>query len=206
MIRVNVQPQPSDFADKVERKGQSFLAKNPHPKSWKNRSYWTNALPDLRRAYSSVCSYCCHWIPAEQGSASVDHFIPKSVDPSKAYDWYNYRLAASKMNAKKGDYQDVLDPFELKPDMFILLFPALLVKPHPGLTLEEKQQVWATIKRLQLNKDEVLINSRLQWILEFCDGHIDFEHLQRRAPFIAYEIERQNLASSLTRMFSRRNV
>ena len=165
MIPVKKQPEPADFEDKVAKKGHNFLAQNPRPNSWKNRSYWTEALPDLWNVYNSVCAYCCHWIPLEQGSASVDHFIPKSISPEKAYDWDNYRLAALKMNAKKGDFADVVDPFELTEGAFWLLFPSMQVKPNPGLSENQKKRIWDTIKRLDLNDDEVLVNARLKWVL-----------------------------------------
>lgn len=206
MIPVKKQPEPDDFEDKIAKKGRKFLAQNPHPNSWKNRSYWTEALPSLWIAYKSVCAYCCHWIPLEQGSASVDHFIPKSVLPGKAYDWDNYRLAALKMNAKKGDFTDVVDPFELTEGTFWLLFPSMQVKPNPELPENQKKRIWDTIRRLDLNDDEVLVRSRLGWVLNYCDGRINFEFLKENAPFIAFEIERQNLHEKLPFMFKRRNI
>src|SRR5690606_6278055 len=138
-------------------------------------------LPDIWCAYNSVCAYSCQWIPLEQGSASVDHFVPKSVDPFRAYEWDNYRLAASKMNAKKGDATDVVDPFELSPMSFHLLFPSMLIKPNPALSEERQRELWATIERLDLNDDEPLIRSRLQWVLDYSDGEISFPYLKRKA-------------------------
>lgn len=206
MIPVKKQPEPADFEDKVAKKGRKFLSQNPRPNNWKNRSYWTEVLPDLWNAYHSVCAYCCHWIPPEQSSASVDHFIPKSISPERAYDWDNYRLAALKMNAKKGDFTDVIDPFELTEATFWLLFPSMQVKPNPQLSENQKMRIWDTIRRLDLNDDEVLVNARLRWVLNYCDKHIDFEFLRENAPFIAFEIERQNLHDKLAIIFRRRNI
>lgn len=204
MIPVEKQPEPADFEDKVAKKGHKFLEQNPHPTSWKNRSYWTEALPELRAAYRGICAYCCHYIPGEQ-NASVDHFIPKSIAPHLAYEWDNYRLATLKMNARKGDSTDVLDPFELAEGTFILLFPAMQVKPKPELSNGIKVQAIKTIERLGLNKDDI-VNSRLKWVLNYCDGRFDFEYLKENTPFIASEIERQNLQDKLSIMFRKRNI
>lgn len=206
MIPIVRQPEPTDFQDKVTKKGNRFLQNSPHPTNWGYRSYWRAALPDLWNAYRGICAYCCHWIPLEQGSASVDHFIPKHIAPDRAYDWDNFRLAASKMNSKKGTYLDVIDPFELQEASFLLVFPSMLVKPNPLLDEDMKKQVLATITRLDLNRDEALINSRLKYVLDLVDGRITFDHLVRHAPFIAYEIERQGLLDSLSKMFEKRRV
>jgi uncharacterized protein (TIGR02646 family) len=205
LIPVKKQPEPTDFEDKVVRKGRIFLNQNPRPNSWKNRTYWTEILPELRNAYRGICAYCCHYIPGEQ-NATVDHFIPKSIAPHKAYEWDNYRLATSKMNSKKGSFTDVVDPFEITEGAFWLLFPTMMIKPNPDLPKDQKDQVWNTINRLRLNDDRLLVQSRLEWVLDYCDEWITFQYLKEHVPFIAYEIERQNLHDKLPVMFRRRNI
>ena len=205
MIPVSKQPEPADFQNRVAIKGRKFLSQNPHPINWKNRSYWTEILPDLRDAYRGICAYCCHYIPGEQ-NASVDHFVPKSISPDKAYEWENYRLATLKMNSKKGDFTDVVDPFDISEGTFQLVFPTMMIKPNPNLVEDEKTQVWKAINRLDLNDDRVLVHSRLKWVLDYCDGCITFQYLREHVPFIAFEIERQNLHSRLSVMFRKRNI
>ena len=56
----------------------------------------------------------------------VDHFYPKSVRPDMAYEWSNFRLASLKLNCRKREFQDVLDPFTIEPGWFCLSFPSLL--------------------------------------------------------------------------------
>lgn len=204
MIPVTPQDPPDDFEERVGHKGRAFLASTPHPKSWKNREYWQDIIPDLRQRYQSICAYCCHWISLDTGAASVDHFVPKSIAPERAYDWTNFRLASMKLNSKKGDAQDVLDPFSLKQETFILLFPAMLVKPNANLSDADREAAWATIQRLQLNDDEQLVKARFEWAAGFAIGDYTFQHLQRRVPFIADEIARQNLFDVLPRMFQLR--
>jgi len=202
LIPVQYQPEPLSFDARVRVRGKKFLAEyaNSEPLS----QYWRRALPDLWTAYGGVCAYSCHWIPLDVGSASVDHFIPKSKVRSLAYEWDNFRLAAAKLNAIKGNYTDILDPFKIEKGWFALVFPGMLVIPGPSVTEEQQAPIQRSIDRLKLNKDEVLVNSRLNWVLSYCEQQFSFEFLGRRAPFIAAEIERQNLKDTLAHMFLRK--
>lgn len=197
MIPVKEQPEPVDFSRKVKNRGTAFLQKVAHPTEWKNREYWRDALHDLYQAYAGICAYSAHWIQPDQGAATVDHFIPKSVNHQLAYDWHNYRLASRTMNIRKGNHQDVLDPFRLKPNWFIMDFPSLLIKPNSILTTAQKEKVSKTITRLKLNADEICVRSRKDWLLPFCKKEYSFDFLQMHAPFIAYELQRQNLIDKI---------
>ncbi len=84
MIPVQEQPEPADFVLKVQTPGKDFLHRVPHPTNWSNHDYWRDALPDLCKAYSSICAYAAHWIPPSTGVASVDHFVPKETHPQLA--------------------------------------------------------------------------------------------------------------------------
>lgn len=196
MIPVQEQPEPDDFAEKVGWPGADFLAQNARPSSWKNREYWRRAIPDLYISYSGICAYCAEWIPRNTGTATVDHFIPRAIEPALAYQWSNFRLASLLYNARKGDYDDVLDPFTLRPTWFILIFPALLVAPNPELSTVQAAQVRKTRDRLGLN-DEISYQSRYRWIKAYCNEQISFDYLKRNAPFIGYELERQNLIEEI---------
>ena len=198
LIPIQPQPEPAAFSQKVRDPGNAFLRDVPQPttREWKNRAYWQRVLPDLYQIYAGICAYSAQWIPLTTSNPTVDHFIPKSAKPQLAYEWSNYRLASLKFNQRKGTHQDVLDPFTLEPDWFILDFPSLYVKPNPILSSSSTKQVIATINRLKLNKESDT-ESRLRWIRDFCDEHIDFNFLKRNAPFIAYELQRQDLVDKI---------
>jgi hypothetical protein len=134
---------------------------------WKNAAYWTRVAEDLRTSYRSICAYSAQWIPRREGVPSVDHYVPKSHA-----------------------YRDVLDPFTIAVDSFVLSFPDLLLQPNATLSAESALAVDASIKRLRLN-DENSIKSRLDWLLPYCQNVYPFDHVRQRAPFIAYELERQ---------------
>lgn len=193
MIPVQFQPEPAEFEKKVRKKGADFLKKVSQPSNWNNREYWRESLDDLCKAYGRVCVYSAQWMPRTEGSPTVDHFIPKSLEPKWAYEWDNFRLACLKLNARKRDFLDVIDPFALPTDSFILDFPSLIIKPNPNLAYPLKERVISTIKRLKLNEDDNCVKGRLDWLMPYCKQEYPFEYLKSKAPFIAYELARQEL-------------
>jgi len=198
VIPVALQPEPANFNAKVRLPGRQFLRRTPHPtrKQWSKNNYWNKSIQDLGAAYGDICAYCAEWIPPITGACSVDHFVPKSSRPPLAYEWSNFRFAASRYNNLKGDFTDVLDPFSLSADWFILDFTSLQEKPNDILGAAEKLSVQKTLDRLQLN-DQRAIDSRERWIDAYANGEITFDFLRRTAPFIAYELERQGLRQAI---------
>lgn len=192
MIPVVSQPQPADFSRLVREPGNQFLAQVPNPTSreWQNHAYWRKVLPHMRKAYGEICAYCAHWIPPSTGNHSVDHFVPKSQNPRLAYEWSNYRYVSARFNSRKGLHV-ILDPFQLAPDWFVLDFASFLIKPHPALSISQKGLVNQTISCLKLNIDEDLVLERQNWFECYYRGEISLAHLRRRAPFLAYELQRQ---------------
>jgi hypothetical protein len=196
VIPVKPQPEPDDFDEKVRNPGLAFLNKIPNPKTkdWENNraAYWRESLSDLYKAYNSICAYSAQWIPFDTGSPTVDHFIPKSKEYKSAYEWGNFRLACSKMNSKKHTHLDVIDPFALPADSFILEFPSMFIKPNHNLLEPLKGRVVSTIERLKLN-DGLWPQGRASRLKGYCEKVYPFDNLKRQAPFIAYELERQGL-------------
>ncbi len=199
MIRVVPQSPPDDFETLVRQPGQEFLSQIPNPtsKQLSNRPYWRRVGGALHAAYGGICAYSCHWIPYDTGAETVEHFKPKTKYPQRAYEWANYRLVCSTLNGRKGDHEDVLDPFKIQDSWFVLEFPSLLVKPGPDLDAEIRAKVIATRKRLKLNDDESCVKARMRYVRDYCQGRITFDFLRDDAPFIARQIEQQGLVDSL---------
>jgi len=200
MMPVVPQPEPDVFDKLVRIPGNNFLnllsGAKPTSKQWEQNDYWKEVRAQLQEYYHRVCSYYAHWIPSGTCVPNVDHYIPKSVEPRLAYEWSNYRLACPLANSRKKDFQDVLDPFQIGDDWFILEFPSLLLKPNPDLPANIQEQVWTTIKRLKLNDDQTVVEERSHWLKEYCLG-AGFRYLKVNAPFIAYELKRQNLREDI---------
>jgi len=199
LISVVAVPEPADFDRKVRVLGLNFLRRttNPTCHQWKRNGYWRKSLGDLYDTYDGICAYCASWtkratnISTPQDN-SVDHFIPKSAEPSQAYEWSNFRLCRSRLNMRKDIHRDVLDPFTLNPGWFNLDFRTFLLVPNPTLTALDRKRVEATIDRLQLNDDNDYVNERIGAVRQYCLGKATLPLLLNRYPFIAVEMRAQN--------------
>lgn len=213
MIKVEQAVEPQSFNERVRQPGLRAIAelvgeqnlpkrKGPRRKVVANTreeipadkfpQIWTEALPDLMDAYGRICAYVCIYIERVTGGASVDHMLPKSLAWQDVYEWHNYRLACTLMNARKNNYQDVLDPFEVEDGWFRLELIGYQIIPGVDLDKAVHACVIATIERLNLN-DRDCLKVREDYATAFFDGHITLEYLHRRAPFLAKEIEAQQL-------------
>jgi hypothetical protein len=200
-------PDPAKFDRKVRQPGLRFLESTPRPiASGKWKPSWRHAIPDLRKAYDSICSYTGFWISPATGAATVDHFRPKvtyndSDEAFLAYEWTNFRLSCALANSNKGDFEDVLDPFGVENGWFIIDFATLQVEPGPRLSSELRRNVISTISRLKLNEDQKYFDERISYLEEYGLTN-SFDFLKRRAPFLAYELERQGLIEEIKTIWS----
>jgi hypothetical protein len=199
MIHIDPQPEPDVFNARVRVPGQRYLSRKPNPtsKEFDSHSYWRNILPELHDAYRRICAYSCHWIPYDTGADTVEHFLAKDTHPQQAYEWNNYRLVCSTLNGRKGTREDVLDPFQIQNGWFVIDFPSLLIKPAEDLGEDLTRQVRATISHLKLNHEGTCLRSRQRYIKNYCKGCVDFNFLTEEAPFIALELEQQNLITTI---------
>ncbi len=200
MIPIAPQPEPMEFDVKVRQKGLASLRKQgidsnaPLPSGAKLYPYWREALNDLYAAYGQCCAYLAVFFARETGEGTVDHFVPKSLRADLAYEWSNYRLACSRMNSRKRDFGDVLDPFEVKDDWFRLEPVSGRIFPNPHLPGKLRQRVQKTIDRLGLD-DHDNREMRARHFQEYCEHEVTAKHLQRHSPFVWKEARRQELLS-----------
>ncbi|HVU67639.1 MAG TPA: hypothetical protein VHD63_10940 [Ktedonobacteraceae bacterium] len=198
MIPVQLQPEPSHFFDKVQKPGERFLKRTIDPtKKWKNHEYWREILEDLYHAYNHTCAYSCHWIPPDTGAKTVEHFKPKKLYPHEAYRWDNYRLVCSTLNGRKGDFEDVLDPFAIQAGWFVIDFPSLEIRPADNLTSSLAERVQKTIERLGLNDEGTCLQARMHWLQDYIIVPFPFAYLEKKAPFLASELQRQGLIETI---------
>ena len=146
--------------------------------------FWREALDDMLGAYKRLCAYSC------LGGGSVDHMLPKSTHWDHVYEWSNYRLACMRMNTRKNEAADVVDPFEVGDGWFALEFDECQVICGPGIDVATAAKVEATRTRLGLNELDCL-KARQEYVRSYRDGEIPLDYLERRAPFIARELRRQ---------------
>jgi uncharacterized protein (TIGR02646 family) len=196
VIPVAPQPEPPDFDTLVRTPGSKWIAKSrldpnqPVPAKTKIPAHWTKCLPALREAYGGFCAYVCVFVPKVVGAPSVEHFVPKSQHLNQAYEWNNYRFVCAKMNSRKRDFEDVLDPFTLEPESFELNLGNGGIAPHPRLNVVKRREAKKTIKRLKLDDTECR-ELRLGFIQAFRIQQITADYLKTQAPFIWLEMQRQ---------------
>jgi hypothetical protein len=189
VIHVDLEPEPERFDALVRKPGLRALAANVEELP----PYWRECLHDLRERYRGVCAYLCVLVPPGTGARSVDHLAPKSKRRELAYEWSNYRFVCSLMNARKREFDDVLDPMEIPDGWFVLDLSFLQVLPAPDLDHGERQRVQATIDRLKLN-DRECIAARELYYDAYVNGGLNLDLLHQWSPFVAREVVRQGLA------------
>ena len=121
--------------------------------------------------------------------------MPKANHPHLAYEWDNFRLASGRVNSSKGNLQTILDPFEVEDDWFLMDIPDCLLKPNPALPKDLRGQIAGTINSLRLNQDDNYVQERCNILMDYARGDVSHGFIQRRYPFIAKEITRQQLTT-----------
>jgi len=198
MIHVAAQPEPVSFDVEVRQKGLAWLRKKkialdkPLPPKTTIEPYWRHCLDDMHVNYNGCCAYLAVFFERVTGGGSVDHFVAKSQRADLAYEWSNYRLACSKMNSTKREYDDVLDPFELVTGWFHLEPVSGRIYPNPQLPDDQQQAVQSTIDRLGLD-DAGNREMRARHYQEYREGFYTTDFLKKRSPFVWMEANRQGL-------------
>lgn len=211
MIHVTPAPEPASFEDQVRQPGLRAIAemsgKNPSTPRKRGRPfakiaereedippgkfppYWTEELEQLMDAYREVCAYSCFRIHPVTGARSVDHFAAKSRNWNQIYEWLNYRLCCSKLNARKNDFGDVLDPFTVQDGWFQLELIGFQVLPAPNLAgTPLGDDVQRTIDRLGLNDFR---RERERDAEGYWESDYSLRVLKMESPFVARELHRQ---------------
>lgn len=198
MIHVNAKPEPAAFDSDVRQKGLAWLKKKnialdqPLPPKAKLQPYWRTCLDDLHSNYHGCCAYLAVLIERAVDGGSVDHFIAKSQRADLAYEWSNYRLACSRMNSRKREYDDVLDPFEIEDGWFRLELITGRIYPNPALSPEKLASVQATIDRLSLD-DAGNREMRARHYQNYREFGYPTDYLKKYSPFVWLEAQRQGL-------------
>jgi hypothetical protein len=201
LIRVAPKPEYPNFNSQVRQPGAAFLATCPNPSSeqFRKKNFWNRAAKELHAAYSGICAYTAMYLPEQ---ASVDHFIPKTVNPALAYEWSNYRLASGRVNSCKSNQTNIVDPFNVDNTWFEIDIPSCLLRANAALPNNLRAQINTTINSLRLNADDYYVQERCNILIDYAKGEITLNFLRRRYPFLAKEVERQGLqAGDLASLF-----
>ena len=198
MIPVLEVAEPASFDASVRRPGLNWLSNHnvppsaKLPKGVKLQSYWRTTLGELHSSYDGICAYLSIYIERCTGAVTADHFVAKSSSLALAYEWSNYRLACTTLNARKNKFSLALDPFEIQGETFHLELVSGRIFPNPLLDPVQNDRAQKTIALLKLD-DGLCREARARRYSEYCSGDISAAFLQRYAPFVWFEADRQGL-------------
>jgi uncharacterized protein (TIGR02646 family) len=198
MIHVTPQPEPETFDAVVRQMGLALLRKRhitldqPLPANTSIEPYWRHCLDAMYTLYEGYCAYLAIFFERVTGGGTVDHFVAKSQRADLSYEWSNYRLACSRMNSRKREYNDVLDPFEIETGWFHVELVSGRVFPNPDLPPDRQDAVQATIDRLGLD-DSGNREMRARHYQEYRQNLYTADFLKKRSPFVWAEATRQGL-------------
>ncbi len=204
MIPVKPAPEPQSFDKNVRIPGRKFLSDLCVPKQrnpgvlipWNDARYWKRCANKLEKSYNHICCYVGMRINGniDDERRSVEHFIPKSVEPWLAYEWSNYRLACRKANTDRGT-KTVIDPFLVGPDDFRIDLFSCELFPNSELSPAERELIQKTIDSIGLNNSYWKANrrtyyERYQDLIKNCPVEEANKYLKKNAPIILAELQR----------------
>lgn len=212
MIPVARKDEPADFDAKVRQPGLSAIDElvgrpprlrrrgrkrakiaetEEQIKSHQFPPFWTESLDQMMVLYEQRCAYLGLHLERSTGNPSIDHFVAKAKNWRLVYEWSNFRLCASLVNAKKG-VEPVVDPFEIGEGWFALNLDSLYVEAGPSVPADRLHLIESTLPVLNLPECR---KDRGEYIRLYRlgpgNGGIDLQFLRLRAPFVAQEMQRQ---------------
>lgn len=204
MLKVDLQPEPATFDQKVRQPGLRWLTRKgvdtsqPLPDKFEIPNYWTKCRNELRGAFGRQCCYSGFYL-RKSDVVPVEHALSKKLRPDLAYEWSNYRYASSRINSRKG-IKIVLDPagFPMGTDVFHMEFVDGSIFPNPALNRIAQplyQMAAETIRELGLD-DGLYREERMEvWDDYLCSskGQPEVELLKKQNRFVWYEADRQGL-------------
>lgn len=185
MISFDRVPEPTDFDEKARAPGNAWLA--AHSGNERPRDFWTPFKGMLAIGFRNLCAYSAMYGPV----GTVDHFISCQEDPSKAYEWENYRYCAAWINSCKGNVpaRDLLDPFDVENGWFELHLPSLQLRVSDSIPAQFRERAGNVLKRLHLRDDERIMRQRREWYRMYQRGELSRDGLAGKAPLIAAAID-----------------
>ncbi|MDJ0842278.1 MAG: hypothetical protein QNK37_37600 [Acidobacteriota bacterium] len=188
MIHFDPVEEPSDFDQAVRKPGLLWLETNPNAK--RPKALWSPFRAHLATGFGWLCAYSAMYEPV----GTVDHFVSWDEDKTKAYDWSNFRYAASWINSSKKSLPaaKILDPFQVQDDWFELLLPSLQLTVTDTTPQEFKERAKFVLRRLHLRDDHRVMKQREEWYHMYQNGEISLEGLEKKAPLIARAVRKAN--------------
>jgi len=194
-MRIDRVPTPRGFVANVFSPGRRWLDANPHVipiKPLWREAYLTDGRTcreTLAERYHHICAYSLFRVRV---SFDVDHYRPIADCRKLAYCWLNYRLADSRVNARKHTVE-LPDPFKVGINACSLNFEKEAIievdKTQPGWECLEK-----AVTTLRLNIGALKTGRYEAYTLYLSEDpqeRIGVIPLSKNYPFVAYEMLKQ---------------
>lgn len=158
-MKMNRTPAPKLLDEKWEEWGSDYkqrLEQNPNYRFVWRRSIDTAIRSTLVEITQNHCCYCDGYPLNTTSRQTIDHFIPKTLQPLLAYQWENLFLCCDKCQERNNKYTESL----LKPDMddydfhryFIVDYHTGELQPNPTASPEDQHRAEETIKLFNLER------------------------------------------------------
>lgn len=122
----------------------------------------------------------------------LDNHIAPGHPPPDASKLPPYWRETQKALWNANRFDDILDPFQVQHQTFVLNLVSGQIRPGPGLSPSLAAQAEETIKRLKLDDAETK-DMRAEHFANYLGKHVDEYYLARHSPFVWYEAKRQGL-------------
>ena len=162
MIKLNRGEKPKELTAEVCNELKKLYAEN------KDRDVWNSPKikEPLKRAILEMsyekCSYCECKLAVESKDVTIDHFLPKSINPDKIVEWENLFPACLRCNRKKNNREEkIINPCNDEPKKYIGVSNAnrYRLKPIGSTGIGEN-----TLEVIGLNDiDRVMIPRMKEW-------------------------------------------
>jgi hypothetical protein len=188
MMRFERVPKPAGF-EAVEAKGAAWQRAPVEERAKRRPSLWLDFTEHLATGFGNLCGYSAMYTPNGQ----IDHFVSEREDPSKLYDWHNYRYADGWVNASKKALPSagLLDPFDVEDDWFEIILPSLQLVLTAAVPADKVAQAQTMLTRLHLGHDERVMKQRREWYRLYQEAGLPLAELAKKAPLIARAIIKQ---------------
>lgn len=156
ILRDNKDEWTQNLLDTIARYG-SYTAIPKEVKESLLKYYRHQDIKDMLFPISHDKCAFCESFPAESGNIEVEHFYPKSLYPTKAFEWENLLPCCRKCNDAKGTLDTMVDtiinPCIENPKDYLGFESLFLISLDDSI---DKEKANRTIKKLKLNSSRLL--------------------------------------------------
>lgn len=162
MIKLNRGEGPEELTDEVRAELTRLYAENKSKDVWNSPKIKEPLKKALLEMSHDKCVYCECMLGIESKDATIDHFLPKSVNEEKVVEWENLLPACLRCNRSKNASEEVIiNPCEDEPGQYLALHN---INPFRLKGIDKKGIGKITIDTVDLNNPQrVMVPRMVQW-------------------------------------------